>query len=133
MQFNFQKLISTMASFDNWKNVFQDFLEHIAKCICLVKILHTDLKLAENDTIFPVTFAYNLADTKKLKFSRFFINVTISSNLLSCNSIVPLTRFHLNPSQSKLWTGAHDDFSATTNPALPCVSLTKFDACKQLE
>lgn len=64
------------------------FFEHIAKCMCLVINLHTDPKLAENDTIFPVTFANNLADTKKSKFSRFVINVIRSSNLLSSNSKV---------------------------------------------
>lgn len=98
--------------------------------MCLVINLHTDPKLAEHDTIFPVIFANNLTDTKKSKFSRFVINVIRSSNLLSCNSKVPFTRFHLNPSNSKLWTGAHNDFSSlTTNPALTRVSLTKFDTC----
>lgn len=82
--------------------------------MCLVINLHTGPKLAENDTIFPVTFASSLAETKKLIFSRCYINVK-RSNLLFCNSKVPLTIFHLNPNQSKLWTGAHEHFIFLVN------------------
>lgn len=50
-------------------------LEHIDKCKCLVINLHTDPKLAKNDTIFPVPFANNLADTKKIEILKIFLSM----------------------------------------------------------